>query len=55
MEDAERAGVTARVFDDKPAAAAALREALAEGVVVLLKGSRGAALEHVLEGLDMES
>ncbi|MBI5170822.1 MAG: UDP-N-acetylmuramoyl-tripeptide--D-alanyl-D-alanine ligase [Candidatus Eisenbacteria bacterium] len=52
---AARAGVAARVFDDKPAAAAALREALAEGVVVLLKGSRGAALEHVLEGLDMES
>lgn len=51
-EGAARAGVTARVFDDKPAAAAALRDALGDGVVVLLKGSRGAALEDLLEGLD---
>jgi len=48
---ARGAGVTVRVFEDAPAAAAALREALAPGVVVLVKASRGAALERVLEGL----
>jgi UDP-N-acetylmuramyl pentapeptide synthase len=36
------------VFDDKPALAAALRDALGAGVVVLLKASRGVALEDVL-------
>ncbi|TMQ68097.1 MAG: UDP-N-acetylmuramoyl-tripeptide--D-alanyl-D-alanine ligase [Candidatus Eisenbacteria bacterium] len=48
---AQRAGVRARVFPDKAAVAEALREALAPGTVVLLKASRGAALEDVLEGL----
>ncbi len=51
---ARRARVEARVFADKPAVAAALREALAPGVVVLVKGSRGAALEQVLAGLPGE-
>lgn len=54
-EGAKRAGVPVRVFEDKAAASAALREALGPGVLVLLKASRGAALEQVLEGLDMES
>ncbi len=49
------AGAAARVFPGKPELAAALREALAPGVVVLLKASRGAALEQVLEGLETES
>jgi len=48
---ARRAGVRARVFHDKPEVAAALREALGPGTVVLLKASRGAALEDVLGGL----
>lgn len=48
---ARRAGAAVRVFDDVPALRAALHAALAEGVVVLIKGSRGAALERVLEGL----
>jgi UDP-N-acetylmuramoyl-tripeptide--D-alanyl-D-alanine ligase len=43
-----------RRFDSKPAVAAALREALAPGTVVLLKASRGAALEEVLAGLERE-
>lgn len=45
---ARRAGVTARVFDGKPALAAALRAELGPGVVALLKASRGVALEEVL-------
>ena len=49
---ARKAGVEARVFDDKPALARALSEALGPGLVVLVKGSRGAALEQVLERLD---
>jgi UDP-N-acetylmuramoyl-tripeptide--D-alanyl-D-alanine ligase len=49
---ARRSGVAARVFADQPAAAAALRAALAAGVVVLLKASRGSALEEVLAGLE---
>ena len=49
---ARRAKVATRVFPDKPAAARALREALEPGTVVLLKASRGAALEDVLEGLE---
>jgi len=51
---AGQAGVPVRVFGDVAAAAAALREALAPGVVVLLKASRGARLERVLEGLGAE-
>ena len=46
------AGVEVRRFASKADMAAALREALAPGVVVLLKASRGAALEDVLQGLD---
>lgn len=49
------AGVKVQTFPDKPALAAALREQLAPGVVVLLKGSRGAALEDVLAGLSVEA
>ena len=48
---ARRASVRARVFRDKAEVSAALREALGPGTVVLLKASRGAALEDVLEGL----
>jgi UDP-N-acetylmuramoyl-tripeptide--D-alanyl-D-alanine ligase len=48
---ARRARVEARVFPDREALAAALSAALAPGVVALLKASRGAALERVLEGL----
>lgn len=51
---ARRAGVEARVFADRESLAAALAEALAPGVVALLKASRGAALERVLEGLGGE-
>jgi UDP-N-acetylmuramoyl-tripeptide--D-alanyl-D-alanine ligase len=49
---ARAAGVTSRTFEDKPAARRALLERLAPGVVVLLKASRGAALEDVLDGLE---
>ena len=52
---AERAGVTVRRFADKSAVAAALREQLAPGTVVLLKASRGAALEDVLAGLPVQA
>jgi len=52
---ARAAGAEARVFAGKPEVAAALRDALAPGVVVLVKASRGAALEQVLEGLEMEN
>ncbi len=52
---AKQAGIPVRVFDGKPEAGAALSEALAPGVVVLLKASRGAALEQVLEGLEREN
>jgi UDP-N-acetylmuramoyl-tripeptide--D-alanyl-D-alanine ligase len=48
---ASRAGATVRTFDDIAAAREALDGALAPGVTVLLKASRGAALERVLEGL----
>jgi UDP-N-acetylmuramyl pentapeptide synthase len=47
-------GIEARRFPDKAAVAAALREQLAPGTVVLLKASRGAALEDVLAGLPVE-
>jgi UDP-N-acetylmuramoyl-tripeptide--D-alanyl-D-alanine ligase len=52
---ARSAGAAFRVFDDKAEVAAALREALAPGTVVLVKASRGAALEQVIEGLEMET
>ncbi len=51
---AARAGVEARVFDDKGALAEALRGMLAPGTVVLVKASRGAALEDVLVMLGAE-
>jgi UDP-N-acetylmuramoyl-tripeptide--D-alanyl-D-alanine ligase len=51
---ARAAGAEARVLPDLASAARALREALAPGVVVLIKASRGAALERVLEGLPVE-
>jgi UDP-N-acetylmuramoyl-tripeptide--D-alanyl-D-alanine ligase len=49
---ARAAGTEARTFAGKPELAAALRGALEPGTVVLLKASRGAALEAVLEGLE---
>ena len=52
---ARTAGVPSRVFPDKPAVTEALRETLGPGVVVLIKASRGAALEDVLAGLPLES
>jgi len=52
---ARRAGAEVRVFGGKPEVSAALREVLAPGVVVLLKASRGAALEQVLDGIEMEN
>ena len=51
---ARQAGIAARTFADVEAAALALREALGPGVVVLLKASRGARLERVLDGLEAE-
>lgn len=48
---AAKSGLEARVFPDKPALAEALSRALEPGTVVLLKASRGAALEDVLSGL----
>ncbi len=47
-------GITARRFDDIAGARAALADALAPGVTVLLKASRGAALERALTGLALE-
>ena len=47
-------GISARRFDDIAAARAALAEALAPDVTVLLKASRGAALERALTGLELE-
>ena len=52
---AARVGVTARVFADKASLGAELRTQLAPGVVVLLKASRGAALEDVLTGWPVEA
>ena len=51
---AARVGVEARRFPDKLALAEALSGALAPGTVVLLKASRGAALEDVLTALPVE-
>jgi UDP-N-acetylmuramoyl-tripeptide--D-alanyl-D-alanine ligase len=45
-------GTTARRFASMSDVQTALREALAPGVVVLLKASRGVALERVLDGLE---
>ena len=42
-------------FEDKASLAAALRPELGPGTVVLLKASRGAALEDVLAGLPVET
>jgi UDP-N-acetylmuramoyl-tripeptide--D-alanyl-D-alanine ligase len=50
-----QAGVAVRRFPDKAAVAAALREQLEPGTVVLLKASRGAALEDVLAGLPVQA
>jgi UDP-N-acetylmuramoyl-tripeptide--D-alanyl-D-alanine ligase len=52
---ARKVGIEARRFADKAAVAAALRELLAPGTVILLKASRGAALEDVLAGLPVET
>ncbi len=51
---ARKAGLEARVFEGIAPLRAALAEALADGVVVLVKASRGAALERVLDGLEGE-
>ncbi len=51
---ARATGIETRVFADKAELAKVLRETLAPGMVVLLKASRGAALEQVLEGLGTE-
>jgi len=48
---ARSTGTPVRIFDDPAAVTAALRAILAPGTVVLLKASRGAALERVLDGL----
>jgi UDP-N-acetylmuramoyl-tripeptide--D-alanyl-D-alanine ligase len=52
---ARAAGANVRTFPDKPAVAAALREQLGPGVVILFKASRGAALEDVLAELPVEA
>jgi UDP-N-acetylmuramoyl-tripeptide--D-alanyl-D-alanine ligase len=51
---ARAAGIETRVFADKPALARELESSLAPGTVVLVKASRGAALEDVLSQLDVE-
>jgi len=52
---AARAGAEARVFESKRALAAALRAMLVPGTVVLIKGSRGAALEDVVALVEAEA
>jgi len=52
---AREAGIEGRAFESRDAVREALRGALAPGVVVLLKASRGVALEKVLEGLGTEA
>ena len=47
-------GIEVRRFGDVREAGAALTSALGPGVMVLLKASRGAALERALEGLNLE-
>jgi UDP-N-acetylmuramoyl-tripeptide--D-alanyl-D-alanine ligase len=54
VRGARAAGAAARSFDAIGALRDAVREALAPGVVVLVKASRGAALERVLDGLEGE-
>jgi len=51
---AKRASIEVRIFEDKPALAEALRPLLGPGTVVLVKASRGAALEDVVERLGGE-
>jgi len=51
---AKQAKVKIRTFDDMQSLSEALRDVLAPGVTVLVKASRGAALERALEGLDLE-
>ncbi|NOT30186.1 MAG: hypothetical protein HOP15_07045 [Planctomycetes bacterium] len=51
---AREAGRTARVFGSREALREALHAALADGVVVLVKASRGARFEFLLEGLEAE-
>ena len=52
---ATAARIPARSFAEVAEAAGALRAALEPGVVVLLKASRGARLERVLEGIEEET
>ena len=52
---AGQAGIAARTFADKARLRAALDAALEPGLVVLLKASRGAALEAILVGLGGEA
>lgn len=49
---ARAAGIDTRTFATREAARDALRAALAPGVVALVKASRGAVLEKVVEGLE---
>ncbi len=51
---ARAAGAPAREFDGIAPLRESLRAALADGVVVLIKASRGAALERVIDGLEGE-
>jgi UDP-N-acetylmuramoyl-tripeptide--D-alanyl-D-alanine ligase len=52
---ARAAGLATRTFADREALREALRTALAPGWVVLVKASRGAALEKVLEGIEEDA
>lgn len=52
---ARAAGGSARTFAAPAVIAEALRAELAPGTIVLVKASRGAAMERVLEGLEMEN
>ena len=52
---ARAAAIPPRVFEGLEPLAAAMAGALAPGVVVLLKASRGVRLERVLEGLELEN
>jgi UDP-N-acetylmuramoyl-tripeptide--D-alanyl-D-alanine ligase len=51
---AREAGIPARTFASREAVRDALRATLAPGVVVLVKASRGAALEKAIEGLEAQ-